>query len=677
MADKQQNKEMETILLLEEGNKLMLKFQTRKSENKYLTKFIPTYISRVTEYKNLGQISIISPDENHSNSIEKSPDYILEELNIAVEVKRIVDGEYRKRMNRANKHRKKLQERINSIMDVDTRLRGRYYLGYPSLTGMKKRKLDKMAKKIVEEVSKGKNEFYVEGLGEFHVVHKKSSESGRIDLSITSTGIFSKDIPKDISERLKMLIKNANIQLGMVEVRRRILLLVDEYPWADDIMDFVKSLNFLGDDLFSCESIDEIWLLFEDSNSNGCCNLLYKKEFIHSFLNGGLIFNDPENLLLYERLFYPPLSWSDDKKELLFTYLKILVQDKRIDEMFCEASRLGMVELCEWLLRKGKEHDTIWLIDGLVQDKSQAVLINLCWVVRGLALKQETFPEAFRYTTLLLENNSPEVKAAAIIPLVEICSRRRWFKYWGRKPRTGSCEQFHQIMFDLLRYVKEHAESGDLIDRVAGLFVIYREDLSTEEAKEVLEVFKQSSKYAKLLVVFSLFNEHVTGFDSSFFMDEMYRVLESRKKEDQLVRCRIARYFYRILRKNGDNLFNKISPCISKMLNGKYDRDVIEMIGAIIEYWLDRRPNVCISWYKRMLQKANKELLREIKGKHDERLDIWFPIPVNRIVRYVAAYRKEELAEIASNIMQLWGNGVFLIGIDEVVDILAPYVKIR
>jgi len=298
-----------------------------------------------------------------------------------------------------------------------------------------------------------------------------------------------------------------------------------------------------------------------------------------------------------------------------------------------------IIRLGEHLAAKNRFNDVIWIIDKFIDDPDPeepeqysgdpdfnyhqkiangedpfvitTVLGHLAWLVQKLAIQKEYIGKALNYTEKLLSHKNLYVKFQAIIPLVEIAARRQWLDGWGKRPRESEYKKFHSMVFDLVELVSQNPDYKAIANKLVLVFSYYN-DLSTEEADEVLNLLKITSESARLFVYFGIFrqrdykDQHIE-FDGKKFETKLREIIKSNTEENIELKERISLHFWQILKENKDE-FEKIRPYIELFLKQPYQKDIYSNIEHIINETIRDKPDVCIEWYKQMLSRISKYL---------------------------------------------------------------------
>lgn len=250
-----------------------------KKEKTYLEDFLNFYEA----LKNVQIEDIVySPDQE--NRTEKRPDYLLEKLNIAVEIKKITVEKWEKEFNTQDNKTVKIETLINNLLSQNENkknLKKRIVIMCPPLLyGMKKSRIKFLVRSFFEKlindekIFQEKNYNFMVELNNRKNIDDKSKDPEKLIFSVLS--IFESDKPsvvlytpvasgaifvvEQIRRELEKAICETNVKFGSFKSSSKILLLIDYY--LGNINDYLECLdNDLKNRLLE-SNIDQIWLQF-------------------------------------------------------------------------------------------------------------------------------------------------------------------------------------------------------------------------------------------------------------------------------------------------------------------------------------------------------------------------------------------------------------------------------
>ena len=662
--------------------KVTIKNYTRRKEkeNRFIKSFAKFYLLHYfPQINKMKEIYIECP--------EPAPDYFLPQLKIAVEIKEVHDREEIEKIAATNRNVKRLQEGLDILLQEEEFLKGIYFLEYPWGLKIEKGKEREVAQMILNAIKNNQQEFDIKDVGVFKIMQKSENKETRIILAFSMGPRVWINSSLTLHQNIAPHIAKANNQLSLIKANKKILLLVNKF--GEEISKFIEALSYSYRDLLEYKNIDEIWLQIKDETNQFYHTLLYKRDFLNSFNKCNLKLIDKDEISLYEKWFYPLSKLGDEYKEKLFITLKQFLKDKKPYEVFCnEFLREQIVELGIWLAKNKKFNDTIWIIDKFIDDPNPeepekytgdpkfnyhqqiangedvlvitTVLGRLAWIVQELAICKEYISKALDYTRKLLIHKNFYVKLQAIVPLIKISARRQWLEGWGKRPRTGQYKKFHDLVFNLLDFVKEHPNCKAIGRRLCYVFTYYK-DLSTEEAEQVVDTLKITDEAAGLFVYFGIFRQRhckdqPIEYNGEILQEKLKEMIKNKKNEFLQLRTSIAWYLWKILNKNPDE-FEAVKPYIDLILEQSYERNIYSYIERIIKDWIKDKPNICIRWYKQMLFKFSEFV--EKTEKFQLKDDLWLHHN-EEIVEIIAENNSKKLLEIIRKLVSIWEKGIYI-----------------
>ncbi|MFX0203838.1 MAG: hypothetical protein ACFFCW_47675 [Candidatus Hodarchaeota archaeon] len=488
------------------------------------------------------------------------------------------------------------------------------------------------------------------------------------------------DPASDISPKLEEKLPEKNEQLT-TEKAKRVLVIVNKYVFGET-SEIISALSRI-DGIWKYENFDEIY--FEESPSRFI--LIFSSELRNAWTSRKFLVNNsfigPFQLWIFS------LRNNNPKKTFLIVRKILTEQLKSADKLFPDNfAREEIVQIGNWLIEQERFEDATWLIDKFIDDPDPeepehykgtpsfnyheqiaqgedpsiitTVRGHLAWVIQKLTFNQNHITRALSYTKQLLSRKNLYSKSQAIVPLIEIAKRRQWLDGYGKRPYQGTYEEFHKLVFDLLRLVKDHQNYRAIAKLLSYIFWYYK-DLSTEEALQVLDSLEISDQSAESFVYFGIFRkrhykDQPIEFDGEKLDEKLKEMIRNKNESHQRLLARITWNLWRILDKNR-NEFDTIKPYIDLMITQPYQRRVYVYIEFIIRDWMKDRPEVCIQWYKSMLFQISefvdqKNQLQALGG-------LWL-MSAEKIVQVIANHNPDELLEVMEKLVSLWKKGVVI-----------------
>ncbi|MCX6111986.1 MAG: hypothetical protein NTY22_01695, partial [Proteobacteria bacterium] len=239
-----------------------------KEENPYLEKFIRHYV----KYKriNLKNITIEAIEESNKSS----PDYYIKELNLLVEVKRVVNREETEESAKYNQFTLKLKKIL------EQRVIGQYMISIPFFYSTSKGKqISKIADEIDKAIKNNLNECSVEQLGKVKI-NTISKKGAGVCFSTHSQPTF-RNPPQEVHKNIENSLKKANKQLASHKFRKKkcqkILLFVNHYRLFDHKWQFIEALTYSYKKLLTYPNINFIWILKGEKTDP---ELIYSRDFL-------------------------------------------------------------------------------------------------------------------------------------------------------------------------------------------------------------------------------------------------------------------------------------------------------------------------------------------------------------------------------------------------------------
>lgn len=631
-----------------------------------------------------------------------TPDYYADEINALIEIKGIHDAEEKEMWAQWGRIVNKLQDQIEKHPRLK-KVGGLYSVDTPNVFKLKGGKqLENAAGQILSAVIEGKNRVTVSGIT--FEIDKISDEGSSVHFATTSGGLI--DAAGTIHQNLYRKLEVANRQLAFTprgkDIRRRILLLANQYRFADRLSKVIRGLSFTYDDLLSYENIDEIWFQNRIGDGDYFHELLLTKEFLNGYEDGKIAPTE-QNAELLAKWFGALEKIGGEHKEKLFKALRVFLEKKKPHEWFeDDSARKEMVELGIWLIDKDRLDDVDWLVDQFIGDPDPgnpdeysgdpefnyhkkiiegkdpfvitSVLGHLAWVIQKLAIqreeeKKEYTLKAFEFTQKLLNHPNFYVKLQATIPLIEIAGRRQWIEGYGR--RNSDCErvdkyrEFHNTVFDLVDLVKKNPKCVMLAKWLSHVFAYYK-DLSTEEAQLALDALRITSESAGPFIYFGIYrkdhykNQKGIDFDGRVFEEKLKRLIKSRKKGDARLQSTIAWRLWKLLKGN-PNEFDTLKPWLDIFFSQPFRQDVYRNLWNVIIDWVEKEPTICLDWFERYIGKALNHT-KEHKDQHDRIALIHLKGPLTEL----AKRDSEGFLAVMRRLTSLWKLNVYIGNLPEI-----------
>lgn len=561
---------------------------------------------------------------------------------------------------------------------------GLYMVNVPVDLKVKPKDAPLIVDEVLTAIKNTQTSFNIKNIGQFKI-HKVDNQGSDIGFGSCPPAEWI-DSPNIIHQNIYKKLKIANAQLGSFQnhtINKKILLLVNKYIFGDDISDFIEALTYSYNELLIYKNIDEIWLQIKTWHI-----LLYTREFATSFDRCELQSTE-QSVLLFEKWFCPLEKLGNAYKEKLFIILKKFIESKKPCQVFKDKIvRERMVQLGDWLADGKRYKDIIWLIDKFIDDPDPedpqnytgdprfnyheviakgedpliitSVLGHLAWVIQKLAIQKDYITKALSYIKHLFLRSNLYVKYQCIFPLIAISARQQWLDGCGKRPYEGLYKEFHQLVFDLIKLVKENPNYKVIAEKLCCIFRYYK-DLSTKEAEQVLDALKNTDESADLFIYFGIFRQRYyrnqnIEFNTGKFEDVLKTLIKDRSEKSFTLRSNIAWHFREILDDTPQE-FNAIKPFIDLFLEQPYEKHILEDIGIIINGQIKANPEVCTRWYKVLLDRIAESIDKE---KHLQPRDGMLLICTEEMNKAIAEYSPNELVEVMEKLVNLWNKGMHI-----------------
>jgi len=334
-----------------------------------------------------------------------------------------------------------------------------------------------------------------------------------------------------------------------------------------------------------------------------------------------------------------------------------------------------------WLAEKERFDDAIWIVEQFIDDPDPdspekyvgdenfnhhqkilenedvniitTVLGHLAWVIQKLAMRKNYIVKALEFTEKLLTHPNLYVKLQALVPLVEISARRQWLEEYDSEHHTNYYERFRKTTFSLLKNYSRYKSFAESLTHV----FYYFKDLDSAEAMKVLDNLEKSSEAAALFVYFGIYRErHYKGkvkFDQKPLKEKLEAVILSKDGKYLDLKGSIAWNFWRILEETPDE-FDVIKPYLDLFFSLPYNKRYYSSLDRIIEEWIERKADICISWFVGSIDK----LFEYVNGNEAKARNTW--VEPGHSLQFVASNKPSFLISLVGKLVELWKLGAFV-----------------
>ncbi|OGH29158.1 MAG: hypothetical protein A3A58_02120 [Candidatus Blackburnbacteria bacterium RIFCSPLOWO2_01_FULL_41_27] len=614
----------------------------------------------------------------------KRPDYHIQTDNSLVEVKEIHDKESNQKHAQWGKIASKLQKAVDNNQLIN-KVKGTFLVNTPELfkTPTEQKAFESASSQVLQAVIDNKKEVKVFGV-DFEINKVSKQESVVVFGSHGSGG--SIDPANIVYQNIKDKIATANQQLGNqpqdIQPKKRILLLVNKYYFPLWNWDLFKAISRVYKELLTYVNIDEIWYQFETKDKGFVHKLLYRKTFFEQFEASNFTDYNADDLELFANWFSAMSEMGEEEKNKLLMALRYFLKDKRPYQIFLNSqTREEMVRLGLWLAEKELFNDAIWLVEQFIIDNDPplpedykgdekfnyhkqvlnnedvniitTVLGHLAWVIQKLAVRKNYIVKALEFTQILLNHPNLYVKLQGVIPLVEIAARRQWLEEYDKENNTKHYSEFRKLAFNLLDKYSQYRAIANSSTHV----FYYFKDINTKEAIKVLDKLKGAREAAALFVYFGIFRErHFKDkvlFDPKPLRRKLILAIKDNQKEYEDLQGSIAWNFWRILAETPDE-FNTLKPYIDLFFRLPYSKRYYSSLERIIEEWIERKPEICISWFINSIEK----LLDYVDNNEMTARNTW--IEPEKPLQFIASNKPSMLVGLVGKLVKLWKHGAFV-----------------
>jgi len=663
----------------------------RPEENDSIKAFAEYYVREYLSNISSGTVDIICLDINEKQG---NPDFLIEPLKIAVEIKGIHDREEKEISARWSNSINYLKKHLNNNLPND--IQGTYIVETPIKAKFRKKKTSTYSSAVINAIRDSRESLFIEGFGTLKIHRISEKGTGIYFMGMGEGGII--DTPATVSHNIMNSLLKANSQLSRCKAKKRIILFVNYYIHANDENDFVEALTYGYSDLSKLKNVNEIWV--QDFAVGHTLHYeVYAREFLNTF-EAESTKGIKNNILLFEKWFIPLVKVSDKFKEKCFRIVRGIVKNDKLQKYFRrEDVREEIVRIGEWYAKNKKYSNVIWIVEKLIDDPDPpdpqnyvgdpkfnyhelikngeesgiitTVLGHLAWLIRYLGAEKKYIEKALSYTRILARHKNLYVKMHALAPLIEIAARRRWLGGYGKRPYEDSYKDFHDIVFYYVNLVKRNPNYKPIAHFLLSVFTYYK-DLGTNEAINILDTLKISDDSAGLFIYFGIFrksdfrNQDV-DFDSSILEKKLRYILKSNKYPD--VQAKIAWHFWQILKDNREK-YDVIEPYMEILFRRPYYQNTIDILQYILSDLIDEKPIECTGWYDILLNRIKRYV--EAECNEDQRILVWLH-DTEKIMYAIARYSPLRFIPILKKLTYLLLNWV---SIGNCSNLLTLYIKI-
>lgn len=646
-----------------------------KKEHVYVVPFLEFYSRDLKE------------DIHFSNIREeanKRPDYYIDTINTLLEVKEIHDRISNEKSAQWGRIANKLQKAVDNN-NLISKVLGTYLVNTPELfkTPTEQKAFESASSLVLQAVID--NEKGVKIFGVDFEINKVSNQESVVVFGSHGGG-GSIDPANIVYQNIKDKIAIANQQLGNhpreLQPKKRILLLVNKYYFTLWNWNLFKAISKAYNELLTYANIDEVWYQFETKDKVFVHKLLYRKTFFKQFETSNFTDYNSDDLELFANWFSALAEMGDEKKNKLLVALKHFLKDKKPDEIFPDPqTRIEMARFGLWLADKELFGEVVWLVEKFIIDSDPpepkdyvgdekfnyhqqilnnedtniitTVLGHLAWDIQTLAVRKNYIVKSFELIKRLLKHNNLYVKLQALIPLVDMSVRRQWLEEYDKDNNTKFYDEFRKVVFSLLNEYSQYKAFGNSLTHI----FYYFKDLSTNEALEVLDKLKVSRDAASLFVYFGIYRKRHYKNEVSFKSEPLAEKLKSTilGREEKYIDLRgsIAWNFWRILAETPDE-FDTLNPYIDLFFSLPYNKRYYSSLERIIEEWIERQPEICVSWFTSGINK----LLHYIGNNEALARNTW--IEPKKALQFIARNKPAILIRLVEKLVKLWKLGAFV-----------------
>lgn len=580
-----------------------------------------------------------------------TPDYLINE-DIFVEVKELHDGIDMKRSAQwgiiTNKLQKVLSEKFK-----EEKLKGLYSVETPNVYRLVgDNNYAKVVSNIVDGIKAGKNT--VESLGISFKIEKINDKYNEIYLS-SSSGASSINPAGVVFQNVSRKLETANKQLGYsyesYKVKRKVILLVNKYIFADRISEVIEGLSYCYNDLLKYANIDEIWFQQETRDGKFFHTKIYDRAYLKKFEKSQIDPDSEENQTQFQ-LWYWALDKMGNKQDELFDALKKFLEKYKPEDIFTDKfKRETMVRLGIWLIDNNRSEDAIWLINKFINDPDPVkpedyegddkfdyhkqlennedptiittVMGHLAWTVQALVRKSKqkdikNLVKGFEFAEQVLTNtNNLYVVQQWMVPLVEIANRRLWIA----EKNIDIYKRFRSLLLDERKgLVVKYGDVPGIAKYMANIFNYFK-DLTTEETELLLRKISHVDQAMSVLIYFAIFRlghyKKVDPIGKTFgviepkiwdykpnFAIKTLRELIKENKEDHRMQT-TAWNFWKIIKDDPDQ-FKTLDEWVDLLFALSANFSVYPYLQFILEDNIEKHPQECKKWLEKLVNTTIK-----------------------------------------------------------------------
>lgn len=675
------------------SNNRQIIFNEFNQENKNLVAFIDDVF---TSTKN---IEIVCPDKN--NSTEKMPDFYVMPEKYLIEVKRLYDFDDIKASGGWAKIIGKLQKLVNSNL-TEINPDGFYMIETPRHLKLSNERQKLLYEAILNSLNSSLSKFYFDEYN-FSVQRISTRDKGITFStswggSINPAGTIFQNLGRLLKEKVNLQLENG---AKKYESKKKILLLINNYVYADRISEVIEGLSYCYNDLLSYGSIDEIWFQQEMQNSTFRHTQIYDRDFLQKFESEELNSENVTHQQQFE-LWYWALEKMEDKKEKIFLTLQIFLEKNSPEDIFQDPyKREAMTRLGIWLIENDRIDDVTWLIEKFINDPNppepgeyegdpdfdydqkiregennpviSTVMGHLAWTVLSLARKSSTeepdnLLQAFEFTHEVLSRRNLNLYVVQqwLIPLAEI-SNRRWLLF---DKDIELYRKFRGLLLDrknglVAKYSKFRALKEHMINAFA-----YLQDMNTDDVKYVLgSLQSEDRELASLMIYYAIFRKNhykkntalgkkvskidptIISYDPAWAIGYLENTINS-SENAELLRS-IAWNFWKISEDSPEE-YKNIKPWIDKVFDSPNAVLFSDQLKIVLMKLIDKYPDDCLIWLDKLICIFEKKIKN---GKTRPDRVLFFP----EVTRWLETNKeKEQVLNIIKRLEVLKNNGFYV-----------------
>ncbi|MBI3379673.1 hypothetical protein HY029_02890 [Candidatus Gottesmanbacteria bacterium] len=682
---------------------MKIKFDFKDNKNNP-TKQAEVFIAFLNEGKPGNEIKVLSPEK----ILGRGPDYFIPNTGLLIEATQLIDNKDLARNVKWSLTVNTLSKLIKESAEFSS-IKGLYTISTPENFGLKASQLknesilntriNNAVDILIQAIISGKTE--IEVFNTKLKIEKINEDNNGVYFSTIGQGSFI-NVAGIFHENLKDKFNKANEQLAIKKINQilvntRILLIVNRYRLLAFDWDLFEGLSYSYKDLVeNYKNIDEIWFQTEDGKGKYHHKILYRKSLFIQFEDMNFSNMSSRDYDIFAKWFSALEKLDEKKKQSLIEALKILLSQHKPYEIFHDSqTRIEMVRYGRWLAENGKREEANWLANQFLDDPDpldppsddkenygnqlnksienatkpdthaiHTVKGHLAWTVQLLTLNKDFLKEAYDKTQSVLRSTKHLYLILQwIFPLIEISNRRFWLKELDE----NKYKDFKKLCFELL---DSYANYPDIAKGLVRVFNYFKE-LSSEEAKRLLDKLEDSDDYETLLIYFAIYrnrhfkeekyNKEIRDYKPDYAMKKLNSLVLNNDKRLLNLRSGIAWNIWKILSDN-DKEFKTLSPFIDQFLTTTYENHLYHNFERIVETCIDKHPIECIKWFVRIIESANTYLAQN----PEEGRNIWLGSEIGKVLNIIAKKKPDKLLCIIPLLSEMWLKGAFIGTISEV-----------